>query len=111
MIAMSAQIQTCLTQTGRRTDERKFHREKREVLQEFLRTSWPSPSSPYYLWLYHNSTRGKSVFQGVLLSLAALMRAMNSQLFVFGQPDPWLFMTVYHEGNSPRALYAIGCHK
>ncbi len=47
----------------------------------------------------HNSASGDSAFQGLLLSLAAFISAMNSQLFVFVQLNPGLFMTVYHGGN------------
>lgn len=33
------------------------------------------------------------------MSVAALISAMNRQLFMFVQQNPGLFMTVYHEGN------------
>ncbi len=59
----------------------------------------PSPGHGFYLWLCHNSASGDSAFQGLLLSLAAFISAMNSQLFVFVQLNPGLFMTVYHGGN------------
>lgn len=72
---------------------------KGEVIQEFLYTSGPSPSRDFYPKPCHNSTSGDSAFQGLLLSLAALISSMNSQLFVFVQLNPGLFMTVYHGGN------------
>lgn len=68
-------------------------------LQEFVDTPTASTSRGFYLRLCHNSTSGDSAFQGLLLSLAALISAMNSQLFVFVQQHPGLLMTVYHEGN------------
>lgn len=69
---------------------------------KFDRNSFTSPAlhpPSFYPRLCHNSTSGDSAFQGLLVSLAALISAMNSQLFVFVQQNPGLFMTVYHEGN------------
>lgn len=72
---------------------------KGEVIWECLYTSSPSPSHGFHPEPCHNSLSGDSAFQGLLVSLAALISAMNSQLFVFVQLNPVLFMTVYHGGS------------
>lgn len=74
-------------------------RGKGEAQQECFYVSSPSPYHGFYPRLCHNSASGNSAFQGLLLSLAGLISAMNSHLFVFVQQNPELFMTVYHEGN------------
>jgi len=74
----------------------KDNTKKRGVIQECLYI----PSHGFYLEPCHNFTSGDSAFQGLLPSLAALISAMNRQLFVFVQLNPGLFMTVYHGGDS-----------
>lgn len=69
------------------------------VIWECLYTSSPSPSHGFHPESCHNFVSGDSAFQGLLVSLAALISAMNSQLFVFVQLNPGLFMTVYHGGS------------
>lgn len=67
---------------------------KGEVLREFLHTHpWALPRSVPQL------CKGRQCISRLSVSLAALISAMNRQLFVFVQQNPGLFMTVYHEGN------------
>lgn len=67
-----------------------------EVIWEYLYTSSPSASRAF---CPEPRTSGDNAFKGLLVSLAALISAMNSQLFVFVQLNPVLFMTVYHGGS------------
>ena len=57
-----------------------------------------APHPPLLSTLSQAPTDGDSVFQVLLVSLAALISPMNSQLFLFVQLNPGIFMTVYHGG-------------
>lgn len=88
----------------RESDNQRGFQGKGEVLREFLHT---------HPWALSHSVpqlcKGRQCISRLSVSLAALISAMNRQLFVFVQQNPGLFMTVYHEGNLAKgSLHLLG---
>lgn len=83
----------------KRGDKNIKYKGKGDAILESLYILSPSPSCAFDPKPCHSSMSGDRAFRGLLVSLAALISAMNSQLFVFVQLNPGLFMTVYHGGS------------